>query len=455
MLCRAPCAHLACSFSKHDRIRLPAASTNSTVDGGMMGSAAQSAIYYPVSEKRMVRGQGVYLYDEDGREFLDCASATFNLSLGYSHPAVIRAMQEQAGKLVHVTSSFLTDPVADAARKLVETAPKSLTKAHLKVSGGSAANEGAIKMAQLATGKRDVLTLFRSHVGQTMMMTSMSGNAFRRAPFPVLYPGSLQVPDPYCYRCFYGQKVDACGLMCVDRIDQFLEFASSGQVAAIVIEPISGNGGNIVPPDGYFQKLRQFCDEQDVVLIFDEIQTGVGRTGHMYAADHFGVEPDAITVAKGLGGSGAQVAAILASDRLSGLPAHHHSFTYGANLVAAAAASVTLDIVRQPEFLANVRRTGNHILRRLREMQRRYPMIGDVRGVGLMIGFELVNPDGSEAVGLTNQLVESAMRHGLIMRSSRYGYGNVLKIRPPLILTMREADLICDRVDAILAEVVA
>jgi 4-aminobutyrate aminotransferase-like enzyme len=415
--------------------------------------SAQDFIYYPVSDKRMTRGEGIYLYDEDGREFIDCASGTFNLSLGYSHPAVLTAMRDQAESLVHVTSSFLTDPVAAAARKLIEVSPSNLTTANLKVSSGSAANEGAIKMAQLATGKRDVLTLFRSHVGQTMMMTSMSGNAFRRSPFPNLFPGGLQVPDPYCFRCFYGQNRATCGTMCVDRIEQFLEFASSGKVAAIVVEPISGNGGNIVPPDGYFPRLRQFCDDNDIVLIFDEIQTGIGRTGYMFAAEYFGVQPDAITTAKGLGGSGAQVAAILASDRLRGLPAHHHSFTYGANLMAAAAASVTLDIIRRPEFLANVRTTGDYILARLNDMKERYSFIGDVRGVGLMIGFELVRPDGSEAVALTNHIAAEAVNHGLLLRTSRYGFGNVLKIRPPLILTMAQAEVICDRVDALLSEV--
>lgn len=416
-----------------------------------MQSSVHDLIYYPVSESRMVRGAGIYVYDEHGREYVDCASATFNLSLGYSHPAVVEAIQKQSETLIHVSSGFQTDPINSVVRKLVTHSPANLTKVHLKVSGGSEANEGAIKMAQLATGRRDVITLFRSHLGQSMMMTSMSGNGFRRAPFPVLYPGSLQVPDPYCHRCFYGQRPGSCGMLCVDRIDDFMEYASSGQVAAIVVEPISGNGGNIVPPDGYFQKLRAFCDEHDIVLVFDEIQTGIGRTGQMFAAQHFGVEPDAITTAKGLGGSGMQIAGILTTERLAGLPAHHHSFTYGANLLAAAAADVTLDIVSQPAFLANVRATGAHIMARLTEMSTRHRCIGEIRGVGLMIGVELDNPDGSPATALTNEIAGRAMEHGLILRTSRYGHGNVIKIRPPLILTLEQADVICDRLDAVLA----
>ena len=305
-------------------------------------------------------------------------------------------------------------------------------------------------MAQRATGKRDVITLFRAHVGQTMMMTSMSGNSFRKEPFQTLFSNTLQVPDPYCRRCFYAQQKDSCGQLCVQRLYDFMEYASSGSVAAFIVEPISGNGGNIVPPEGYFRALRKFCDDTGVKLILDEIQTGIGRTGRMFAAEHFGVEPDAITIAKGLGGSGAQVAAILASDELAGLLSDQHSFTYGSNVMAAAAAIATLDVIDDEDFLSNVRSTGAHIMARLNEMQKRHAVMDDVRGVGLMIGIEITDSEGNPDVELTNLLAERAMEFGLILRTSRYGRGNVLKIRPPLILTMAEADLICDRFDQLL-----
>ncbi|WP_219909868.1 aspartate aminotransferase family protein [Trinickia symbiotica] len=249
------------------------------------------SLYYPVSRQKMVRGEGIYLYDEDGNAYIDCASATFNLSLGYSHPVVLAAIRAQLDELIHITSSFRSDPVSALAERLLAVAPANMRKVHPKVCSGSSANEGAIKMAQYATGRSEIITLFRSHLGQTMMMTSLSGNAFRKAPFPLVYPGSLHVPDPYCKRCFYEKEPSSCGHLCVDRIEDFLEYASSGRVAAIIVEPISGNGGNIVPPDGYFPKLRAFCDKHEIVLIFDEIQTGIGRTGHIFAAQHFGVEP--------------------------------------------------------------------------------------------------------------------------------------------------------------------
>lgn len=412
-----------------------------------------SLIYHHVSDTKMTYGQGIYLYDAEGNRYIDCAAATFNLSLGYGHPEVLQAVKEQADQLIHVTSTFQTDPINTVVRKLVELSPENLTKVHPKVSSGSVANEGAIKIAQHYTGKRDVISLFRSHLGQTMMMTSMSGNAFRKEPFPNLFPGSIQVPDPYCHRCFYKQKPKTCDFLCVERIHDFIEYGSSGSVACMIVEPISGNGGNIVPPPGYFQALKKLCDEKGIILIFDEIQTGIGRTGKMFAAEYFGVQPNIITAAKGLGGTGFQFAAILTEERLGGLDGHHHSFTYGSNVLAAAAAAKTLDIVSQPEFLKNVEIVGDYIMDRLRKMQEKYTFISDVRGVGLMIGVEISDDEGNPDTDLTNYIAKIAMKHGLIIRTSRYGYGNVFKIRPPLTITLEESEQLCDQLEKVLTEV--
>lgn len=415
------------------------------------GGGDASSVYQDVSRVRMVRGEGIYLYDEFGTSFIDCASATFNLSLGYGHPAVLRAMRDQADELVHVSSSFQTEVINELCRRLVGLATPGMSRVHLKVSSGSAANEGAVKMAQRATGARDIITLFRSHHGQTGMTASMSGNAFRRASLVDVHPNRLVVPDPYCKRCFYGLSPQTCAMACVDRIDQFIEFASRGDVAAIMVEPISGNGGNIVPPDGYFQALQTFCRERGIKLIMDEVQTGIGRTGRMFASEHFDVAPDAITVGKGLGGSGAQVAGIITTEELAGLPAWEHSFTYGSNLMAAAAGLATLDVVAQPAFLENVRWTGDYIRHRLSSTLADHPNVFEVRGVGLMIGVEIVDSDHAPSSALTNHLATQASNHGLILRTSRYGHGNVLKIRPPLILTMDQAEQLCDRFEALIA----
>ncbi|MEM9557841.1 MAG: aspartate aminotransferase family protein [Acidobacteriota bacterium] len=417
------------------------------------GLPGRELIYYDVDDLVASRGEGVFLYDQQGNEYIDCASATFNLILGYSDHEVLDAVRKQAENLVHVTSSFQSGPVDEMVRRLVDVTPSNLTRIHPKVSSGSVANEGAIKIAQNFTGRRDVITFFRSHLGQTMMMTSLSGNAFRKEPFPNLFPGGLHVPDPYCYRCFYNQEPETCGLLCVERIHDFIEFGSSGKVACMVVEPISGNGGNIVPPPGYFEALKKLCDEHGIVLIFDEIQTGFGRTGEMFAADYFGVQPHMMTLAKGLGGSGFQVAAIACEEKFEGLSGTHHSFTYGSNVLASAAAAKTLEILERPGFLDNVRVVGDYILRRMRRMEERFDFIGDVRGVGLMIGAEIIEADGRPDVALTNRIVKKARDYGLILRSSRYGYGNVFKIRPPLILSEDQAEQICDRLERCLGDV--
>ncbi len=409
--------------------------------------------YYPPDDLRAARGEGVYLYDEDGRRYLDCSAGTFNLSLGYSHPEIVATIRERAGELVHVTSKFQTAPGNELVRRLVGIAPEGLDRVHLKSSSGSDANEAAIKMAQHHTGRTDVVSLFRGHLGQTISMIGASGAAFRRAPFSFASTGVLHVPDPYCGRCFYRQSRDNCGLLCVERINDFIDFASSGRVAAVIVEPISGNGGNIVAPDGYLARLRQLCDERDIVLIFDEIQTGFGRTGRMFAAEHFGVTPDVLTFGKGLGGSGLPIAGLLTRERMAGLAGHHINSTFGGNVLASAVAAKTIEIISRPGFLENVRETGAYIMERLRDLAGRVRCITDVRGVGLMIGVEVVDRAGRPSAELTGHLAEVAQRRGLLMRTSLYGFGNVLKVRPALIMQRAEAEEMCDRIEELFVTV--
>jgi 4-aminobutyrate aminotransferase-like enzyme len=406
-----------------------------------------SRYYHPPDDVHMARGEGIYLYDEDGREYLDCVSGTFNLLLGYSHPEVVETIREQAGSLIHVTSRFQTRPLNELVTRLLDVSPPNLTRVHLKSASGSDANEGAIKIAQHHTGKTDVISLFRSHLGQTLAMIGASGAAFRRAPFPSNMPGFLHVPDPYCLRCFYRARPDTCGMLCAERVHDFIDFASSGSVACMIVEPISGNGGNIVPPPGYFQALKRVCDERDILLIYDEIQTGFGRTGEMFAADYFGVAPNMMTFGKGLGGSGMPIAGIFTEERLAGLEGHHINSTFGGNVLASAVAAKTLEIVGRPGFLENVREVGAHVTARLRDLATKVGYICDVRGPGLMIGVEVVDREGKPDAALANNIAATAQEHGLLLRTSLYGFGNVVKVRPPLILTLDEAESMCDRLE--------
>ncbi|WBB80399.1 aminotransferase class III-fold pyridoxal phosphate-dependent enzyme [Micromonospora sp. WMMD882] len=408
---------------------------------GGPGQVAQ----YQLGDAVLVGGEGLRAWDSAGREYLDCVSGTFNLLLGYQHPEIVAAVREQSERLIFASSSFQTEATNEVMQELVRISPPNLTRVNLRSSGGSTANEGAIKIAQHLTGRRDVIVPFRGHLGQTVAATSLNGTSRMRAPFPYALAGGVRVPEPYCFRCFYRQHPDSCGFWCVQRIDDFIDYASSGSVACLIIEPISGVGGNVVPPDGYLDELRAFCDARGIVLIFDEIQTAFGRTGQMFAADHFGVQPHMMTVAKGLTGSGLSLAAILTEERMADWDRSLHGFTFGGHTLAAAAAAKTLEIVQRPGFLENVRASGAVLLDRLRALQGDHPVIGDVRGVGLMLGVELVEPDGSRGVGRAQAFQRALHRRGVITRVSEHGLGNVIELRPPLILSPADAHLVADR----------
>lgn len=404
--------------------------------------------FAPTSDVVLSHGEGIYLYDTSGRSYIDCGSATFNLSLGYSHEEVLEEVVQQSRSLVHATSSFMTKAIANLTEQLVKITPGNLDKIHLKVSSGSVANEGAIKMAQhFHKGKREVVSFFYSHLGQTVYMMGASGNSFRSEPFQFPHAGILKVPAPHCYRCFYGKTPDSCNTECATKIPEFIKYASANQVCAVIVEPIFGNGENIVPTHSFFKELKAICEEHDISLIFDEIQTGVGRTGEFFAAQHFGVSPNIMTIAKGLGGTGFQVAAIACEDKYTGMDPMHHSFTYGSNVMAASAGAKTLEIIQRPGFLQNVKTTGQLLTSYLKSAQLKYPFIGDVRGVGLMIGFEIVDKKGNPDIEMTKKIQDEAFKSGVILRSSLYGRGSVLKIRPPLIITVQQATELCERIE--------
>jgi 4-aminobutyrate aminotransferase len=235
-----------------------------------------------------------------------------------------------------------------------------------------------------------------------------------------------------------------CGLYCVEAIRKFIAYASSGSVACVIVEPVLSNGGNIVPPRDYFQKLRALCDELGILLIFDEVQTGLGRLGYFFAAEYFDVQPHILVSAKALGGPVPR-AAILVEERLERMHAKHHSFSGASCLISAATAVATLKVLEEPGFLEGVRRKGEILGQRLRELAERFPFIGDVRGLGLMWGLEIVASDGKPDANRCNRIVTSGRDAGLILRSSQYGRGNVVKIRPPLIITEPQIEDLVDR----------
>lgn len=400
-------------------------------------------------------GKGIKLITEEGDEYLDAASGTFNLALGYNHPYVVDKIKQQVDELTHMSSSFTEPYVTEVLDKLIDLAPDGIDSGWMRDITGSTANECAVKIAQKATGATDVISLFFSHHGQTQFATGISGNAFRRRKFTNSNVGNgIHIPAPYCYRCHYKAKYPDCGFLCVEAINDHIEYASSGSVAAMIIEPILGNGGNIIPPEGYFQRLRKLCDEHNMVLIADEVQTGIGRTGYMFASELFDIKPNIITLAKGLGGIGVPVAAVLMESDLQVLEKHEHSFTSGSNMLSLTAANSTLDVVSDPVLLADVRRKGVILGDMLNRLSQKYKCIGDVRGIGLMWGIEIVDKNGEPDSKKTNAIIDLAFKnHKLILRGSRYGFGNVVKVRPALIVSDDEMAEIVEKLDQVLASV--
>ncbi|MDN5284211.1 MAG: Aminotransferase class-III [Mucilaginibacter sp.] len=403
------------------------------------------------------KGSGIRLYTPENEEYIDGASGTFNLSLGYSHPELVEALKKQVEDLIHVSSAFTADLAQEVLDRILDEAPEHITAGWMRDIIGSTANEGAVKIANKFNGKNEVVSLSLSHHGQTLYTTNISGNAFRRKSFSnTISTKNAIVPAPYCYRCPFSAKGPGqCGFLCAEAIYDYVEYGSSGSVSAMVMEPILGNGGNIVPPEGYFQKVREICDELDITLIADEVQTGIGRTGHMFASEYYDIKPDIITLAKGLGGIGIPAAAILYKPEYAVLEKFEHSYTSGGNLLSLTASQKTMEVVSRPGFLENVRSSGRILGELLNKLKENYPrIIGDVRGIGYMWGLEINDKDGAPDAALTNKIIDVALDdHNLILRGSRYGFGNVVKVRPALTATVDDIEEIYSRLNKIFSKI--
>lgn len=392
-------------------------------------------------------GRGVHLYI-DGTQYIDCVSGTFNLSLGYSAPQIVEALHAQLDRTLHLSSEF-TGPKSQQIFDLLRPhLPGHLESFWFRDVVGSTAVECAIRIAQKATGNDEVISLFLSHHGQSLGATGVSGNAFRHRSFSLPFVGSLKVPAPDCRNCFYGQTPDRCGLMCASRVDDFIEFSSRGQVAALIIEPVLGNGGNIVPDPRYYRVLREVCDRHGILIIADEVQTGFGRTGTFFASTGLAEElrPDIIVFAKGAGGIGIPVAGVLMRKELDILESWEHSSTAGANPLALTALEETVKYIDSAGVLDNVVRRSKLLKDGLISLSHRHGWMTDVRGEGLMLGFDLPsNVDVTRFIAL-------ARKHRLILRGSRYGFGSTVKIRPALIITEDETRELLTRLGQALEE---
>jgi len=401
----------------------------------------------PVS---IVRGEGPFFVDKDGNVFVDFCAGVAVLVLGHNHPEVKNAIIEQAESFAYYEAQdFYFDLQVQAAKRLVEASPGRDQKVFFSNSGTESV-EAAIKIAFRSRPLRRVGMAFMGGFhGRTLgALTHTASKTVHKKFYPTI-PDIIHLPYPYCYRCPYRLNPDDCGTHCVDIIDEvyFESLADPSTVNYIIAEPIQGEGGYIVPPDEFFPRLHRLCDRHGILLIDDEIQSGMGRTGRMFACEHWGLEPDIICLAKGIAG-GIPLGATIIPSRLD-LEPGAHSNTFGGNPIALNVMLRVFDVIEREGLCGNAERVGALILRRLEEMKERYEIIGDVRGKGLMIGVEIVKDKRSKEYGREerDRILVEMLRRGLVA----LGCGrSVIRFCPPLIITEEIADGAMDIFEAAL-----
>jgi 4-aminobutyrate aminotransferase len=400
----------------------------------------------------IARGEGAVVEDVDGNTFLDCAAGIAVNSTGVSHPEVVKAIADQAAKFIHMSGTdFYYEPQVRLAEELAAIVPIEGPVRSFFGNSGTEATEAAIKLSRYFTRRPNVIAFLGSFHGRSLGSLALtSSKSVQRRGFGPLMPGVYHAPYPDRYR--FNGSPDAAAEASLSFIrDQILvHLTAPDEVAAIVVEPIQGEGGYIVPPKSFLQGLRELTKQHGMMLVLDEVQSGMGRTGKMFAAEHFDVTGDIVNIAKGIA-SGLPLGVTCARKDVMSWPPGAHASTFGGNPVACAAALVTIRLLRE-QFVQNAATVGEHLMNGLRALADKHPLIGDVRGKGLMIGVELVRDRGTKerAPDERNAIVQAMFRRGvLILGAGR----NAVRFAPPLVLTKAQADAVLRLFDEALAEV--
>jgi len=388
----------------------------------------------------MDHGHGSIAWDVDGSRYIDFNAGIAVTTTGHSHPEVVKAIQEQAAKFIHMSGTdFYYRVQIELAEKLNSFVPGDQAKRLFFTNSGTEAVEAAIKLARYYTGRQQMIAFLGSFHGRTMGSLALTASkAVQKKGFAPLMPGVTHLPYGYCYRCAYNLEYPACDVACVEFIESlFQKSLPPEEVAAIFIEPIQGEGGYVVPPPEFHVRLRELADRYDILLVDDEIQTGMGRTGKWFAIEHWGVVPDIVTIAKGVA-SGMPLGAMVARKELMTWPPGAHGSTFCGNPVCCAAALATIELV-EGGLMENAAQMGQYMLDRARAMEAEHPTIGDVRGKGLMIGIELVEDKESKepAGALRDDVIQRAFKKGLLL----LGCGaSTIRFMPALTIDGQTAD---------------
>jgi 4-aminobutyrate aminotransferase len=402
----------------------------------------------------MARGEGAIVEDVDGNLFLDCAAGIAVNSTGHSHPEVVKAIVEQSQKFLHMSGTdFYYEPQVRLAEEIASIVPIHGGVKSFFGNSGTEANEAAIKLARYHSKRPFLIAFLGSFHGRTLGSLSLTASrAVQRKGFGPTAPGVFHTPYADCYRCPLGLKAHDCAAECLNFLEEqiLVHLVSPEEVAAIVVEPIQGEGGYLVPPATFHQRLMQIAEQHGILLIVDEVQSGMGRTGKMFASEHFGLEPDIMSIAKGLA-SGLPLGITAARAEVMDWPPGAHASTFGGNPVACAAALATIKLLKE-SLITNAATVGDHLIAGLRELQGRHPLIGDVRGKGLMIGIELVRNRQTKERATTERdaVVDRMFARGvLVLGAGR----NAIRLSPPLVLTKEQANACLKALDESIGEI--
>jgi 4-aminobutyrate aminotransferase/(S)-3-amino-2-methylpropionate transaminase len=402
---------------------------------GHMSPGLQSIALY--SGLAMAQGTGCTLIDEDGKRYLDFVAGIGVGSVGHCHPHYVEALKQQVERLTF--TSFTTKARARFLNLLASVTPKGLSRIQM-FSGGAEAVEAAFRLAKSATRRFEFIGFWGGFHGKSGGVLGLLGDDFKKQLGPFM-PGLYSSPYAHCYRCPWKLSFPSCGLACADHLRHVIRYQTQGEIAAIIVEPVQGTAGNVVPPPGFLSAVRNIAKEHGALLIADEMQTGFGRTGSMWGCDHDGLIPDIMTVGKGIAG-GFPLSALISTDELTSRKPFANpsgsSSSYGGNPLASAAGLATLEIIIKDDLVKNAEHVGGVMMARLRSMQERYRCIGDVRGRGLMLSLELVRDRETKeplAKEVTQALFQECLRRGLIAMC----YAPIIRISPPLVISEDQA----------------
>jgi 4-aminobutyrate aminotransferase-like enzyme len=405
-----------------------------------------------------VKGKGSTLYDSKGKKYLDCFGGVAVVNIGYCHPKVIKAIDKQITKLNHLSTLYYTECMPQLAKRLSEVAPidgKSPKKSFF-CNSGTEANEHAITLAKKATGKSEMISLQCGFYGRGGITMGLTGIGAWRSGLGPFIPGIYHAPSYYCYRCPMGQKYGPpeCGYACANYIKTMLKTETTKNVACFIAEAVLGVGGCIPAPKEYFKIVKEILDQEGILIIMDEVQTGMGRTGNLFGIENYGIEPDIIALAKGLGGGILPIGAVIAKAELADKHLGPDFSTFGGNPLSCAAALACLEVIEEEKLTENAKRVGDYLIRRFKEVENKSKIVDDVNGLGLMIGMEIVT-DKSTKLPATHEVVagilnKMAERGILVGRGGLYY--NRIRLEPPLCLTIEEAEKVASTFEQVIHE---